>query len=94
VQEGTLPVASIDSNAKLTVSNNLWSKTPGQGASGAGDVVGDPLLAKTGSWYAADWYRLKDGSPAINKAKVLAEVISDFMDKLRGTSPDLGALEK
>jgi hypothetical protein len=94
VQEGTLPVASIAANTQLTVANNLWSKTPSRAASGAGDVVADPLLARMGSAYTADWYRLLEGSPAINKGQPLAEVIRDYANIARGTDPDIGAFEK
>lgn len=93
VQDGSLPVASIAANAQLTMSNNLWSKTPSGAASGPGDVVGDPLLAKVGSLYAVDWYRLLVGSPAIDKALSLIEVAQDFEGHPRGPAPDLGALE-
>ncbi len=93
-QNGPLPVASIDNNPQLTVRNNLWSKTPGPGASGPGDVVGDPLLARVGVFNSVDWYRLLDGSPAINKALPLDEVTLDYAGMPRGAVPDLGALEK
>ena len=89
-----MPVASISANAQLTVNNNLWSKTPPAAASGPGDVVADPLLAKVGSKYLVDWYRLLTGSPAINKALLLPDVTVDFEGTPRGTSPDMGALEK
>ena len=93
VQEGSLPVAVFD--APLTVKNNLWSKTPSGGIK-EGDIVADPRLAKTGSVYAADWYRLLDGSPAIDKAIPLAEVTRDYAGapRPRGPAPDLGAFEK
>ena len=94
VQDGSLPVASIDANAQLTMSHNLWSKTPSVAASGPGDVVGNPLLAKAGSMYAVDWYRLLAGSPAIDKALALPEVTQDFEGQPRGSAPDMGALEK
>jgi Right handed beta helix region/Protein of unknown function (DUF1565) len=94
VQEGPLPVASITASSQLTLGYNLWSKTPGGAASGPGDIVADPQLSKLGSVYAVDWYRLADGSPAIDKALPLTQVTQDFEGNPRGPAPDMGALEK
>jgi hypothetical protein len=94
VQDGPLPVASIDASAQLMVGNNLWSKTPTGAASGAGDIVADPKLSKAGPVSAVDWYRLLNGSPAIDQALPLTEVSEDFEGHPRGSAPDLGALEK
>ena len=93
-QDGTAPIADIASNAQLTLQNNLWSKKPSGAANGAGDVIGDPQLAKTGSAYTAGWYIPLDGSPAINKGLVLPEVTVDFAGTPRGSTPDIGVFEK
>ena len=96
VQDGSLLIASIDSNSQLKVSNNLWSKKPSGAASGTGDVVADPMLAKGANGatvYDANWYKLLAGSPAINKAVLLPEVTQDYTGAPRGTAPDLGAFE-
>ena len=95
VQDGTLPVASISTNAGLTVSNNLWSKnaqwgSQGNGRRGGGSPVGQSgvgLHARigTGCW---------TGSPAIDKATLLPEVTQDYAGAARGAAPDLGAFEK
>ena len=46
VQDGSLPVIATIAQAGITYSNNLWSKTPYAAASGPGDVIADPRLAK------------------------------------------------
>ncbi len=96
-QEDSLPVAIIASSSGLAFSSNLWSKTPPSSASGTGDVIGDPKLAKTGQTGAgqltAEWFKILSASPAINKAKVLTEVSEDFFKTSRGSSPDIGAYE-
>ena len=96
VQDGSLLIASIDSNSQLKVSNNLWSKKPSGAASGPGDVVADPMFARGangGTVDDANWYKLLAGSPAINKAVPLPEVTRDYAGAPRGTAPDLGAFE-
>jgi hypothetical protein len=56
-------------------------------------VIGDPKLAKTGSPYLPNWFRLTSLSPAINKALSLPEVLVDYFNTLRGSPPDIGAIE-
>jgi len=92
-QDSSLPVIATISQSGITYSNNLWSKTPYAAASGTGDVIGDPLLAKTDNPYSAEWYRLTELSPAIDKAKLLSAVTIDFFGLTRGDSPDIGAVE-
>jgi len=70
-QDDSVPITSFASNpAGLTRSNNVWSKTPPASASGAGDVIGDPRLSKSGSTsagsYSPDWFKLLSDSPAIH----------------------------
>ncbi|MFA6435481.1 MAG: glycosyl hydrolase family 18 protein, partial [Elusimicrobiales bacterium] len=91
-------LADIPSKTGLTFSNNLWSSAPPANASGAGDVIGDPLLAKTGSLnagsFTAGYFKLSSASsPAINKAVVLSQVTNDYFNTARGSSPDIGAHE-
>ncbi|MCC6750432.1 MAG: right-handed parallel beta-helix repeat-containing protein [Deltaproteobacteria bacterium] len=97
LQEGGLPVGAFDTFTGLSFSSNLWSKAPPSGAARAGDVVGDPKLARTGPTTAGqllpDYFKVQSSSPGINKGKVLSEVQEDFFRKARGTSPDLGAHE-
>ncbi len=98
VQDDSIPVINIEGTTSgLTFGYNLWSKTPPSYASKTGDIVGDPKLAKTGPTGAgqltADYFKLLSNSPAINKAKVIAEVTKDFFKTARGSSPDIGAHE-
>jgi Right handed beta helix region len=91
------PIYIMASHPGLTFSNNLWSKTPMAGASGSGDVIGDPKLAKAGlkgaGQLTADWFKLLADSPAIDKAKILSQVADDYFKNARGTLPDIGAIE-
>ncbi|MFA6923363.1 MAG: sugar-binding protein [Bacteroidales bacterium] len=89
---------NIPSASGITWSNNLWQGARPANAVGTGDVLGDPLLAKTGTispgLLTADYFKLSSASsPAINKAIVLTEVTDDYFKTARGTSPDIGAHE-
>ena len=96
-QPDSLPVAIVGTKTGLSFSNNLWSKTPPANASGTGDVVGDPKLAKTGQTgaglLAPEWFRILSNSPARDHAKVIPEVTEDYFRTARGQSPDIGAHE-
>jgi hypothetical protein len=71
----------------------LWSKTPPTSASGAGDIIGDPLLAHNGEQYAPEWFTLTLFSPAIDLAFKLPEVEVDYFGNIREAIPDIGANE-
>jgi parallel beta-helix repeat protein len=95
---GSDGIASVANSSGITFSHNLWSTSGG--ISGIGDVIGDPMLAKTGSASAptADWFELAyvssmNKSPAIDKALVLSDVTEDYFGSVRGASPDIGAHE-
>jgi hypothetical protein len=92
-QDDSLPIIYTVYNPNITFSNNLWSKTPPSAASGPGDIVGDPKLAKTGQTFASEWYKLTASSPAIDKAVALTEVVDDYFDDSRLAIPDIGAHE-
>jgi len=96
-QDGSMPVAYVPSGSGLSFSNNLWSKAPPPNASGTGDVIGDPKLAKTGQTgaglLAPEWFRILSNSPARDHAKVIPEVTEDYFRTARGQSPDIGAHE-
>lgn len=92
-QDGDLPVIATITQSGVTYSHNLWSKPSLPAASGPGDVIGDPHLAKTGDLYSADWFRLTDASPAIGKALTIPGIINDYFGALRDSTPDLGAAE-
>lgn len=84
-----------NSSGRVQFSNNLWSKTPPSNMQGAGDMVVDPKIARTGSTAAgklsADYFRISGDSPVINKAKVLS-IAEDYFGNKRN-SPDIGAHE-
>ena len=92
-QDGSLPVAGVDSGSGITFSHNLWSKKPPSIASGAGDIIADPLLTKTGNFTSPAWYQLQASSPARDSAVRISEVVSDFFGKSKGDLPDIGAFE-
>lgn len=93
VQEGNLPIAYIADHAQLDFSNNLWSKAQPSSATGAGDVVGNPLFTRSGTPYEAGWFSLTAGSPAINRAMALVEASQDYFGDVRDQLPDIGADE-
>ena len=93
VQENNLPTIIVSASSGLHFSNNLWSKTPVAAAQGTGDIIGDPMLAKTNTFDNPLWFQLLSGSPAIDRAVVLEEVIDDYWQNPRGASPDMGANE-
>jgi len=95
VQDDSRAIANFGSG--ITKSNNLWSKAPVSGANGQNDIIGNPLLARTGQTGPGQlgplWFTLTSLSPAINKALVLSEVSTDYFGTSRGSSPDIGAHE-
>jgi len=79
----------------ITFSHNCWSRLPIAGSRGTGDVIGNPLLLKTGSTLPGElspgWFRIQAGSPARDKAIVLSQVTEDFARTPRGSAPEIGA---
>ena len=97
VQENDAPVAIVPSDPNLDFSHNLWSKTPPTVVSGDGDVISNPLLAKSGSTnpgsLTSEWFKILSTSPARDMAMVISEVVEDFFRHARGSDPDMGAHE-
>lgn len=103
IQENSVPVCLIlTPRTGLTFSYNAWSKTPGTGASGTGDVIcpgGDCKLAKTGTYGAgsltANYFKILSSSPAINAANAISAITEDFFKETRpqGIAPDMGGDE-
>jgi hypothetical protein len=91
LQENNLPTIIVSASSGLDFSHNLWSKTPVAAARGPGDMIGDPMLAKIDTFANPLWYQLLSGSPAIDHAVVLEEVIDDYWKNPRGIHPDMGA---
>ena len=83
------------SDGSVTFSNNLWSKTPPANMTGAGDIITNPLLSRTGNTGAgqltADYFKILSGSPAIGKAK--SSTITEDYFRITRSAPDLGAHE-
>ncbi len=96
---GNGTVAAVVDDSGLYFSHNLWSKAPPAAASGDGDVIGDPRLAKSGSTgpglLESDWFKLSPGSPAMDAGTSLSEVPNDFdrVSRPRGPAYDIGAFE-
>jgi parallel beta-helix repeat protein len=85
------------SGSGITWANNVWSKAPRSSALGTGSVVADPLLAKAGPVEPGTlsylWFALQAGSPAIDMALSLPEIVEDHVQALRVAHPDAGGLE-
>ncbi len=92
LQEDDVPIA-IYSGTGIVFSNNLWSNTPPSNLAGFGDIIKDPLLTKTGILYSPEWFRPKNNSPAIEKAKFNSEIMVDYYGNIRGNLPNIGAIE-
>ncbi len=96
LQDDSRTIVTVEGTG-MTFSNNLWSKAPSSKASGSGDIIGDPQLAKTGSitpgQLTADYFKILSNSSAINKATSMTEVAVDYFQDARGSQPDLGADE-
>ena len=94
-QSDGITIVQNDSPGSMSFAHNLWSKAPPSksGASGAGDVIGDPQLSMLGSPYSPGWFHLTASSPAINKGQLIPETNVDFHGAGRGALPDIGALE-
>ncbi len=97
LQEDSKPIA-VFSGEGITFSNNLWSRTPPSNLAGLGDIISNPLLAKTGVFapgqLTADYFKILPFSPAINKGKPISAVVTDFFLEFRGPLPDIGADEE
>ena len=92
-QDSSIYLIGTAAQAGVTYAHNLWSRAPLSAASGAGDVIGSPMLSKAGSPFAAPWFALTSSSPEIRKGVSLSEVPQDFVGLTRGSPPDLGALQ-
>ncbi len=88
---------NVGNTTNISFSNNCWSKTPPSSLSGTGDVVGDPLISKIGSVDAGkltgEYFKLTNGSPAIDKGISIDVVKDDFFGKERKGIPDIGGIE-
>lgn len=95
IQESTAPCIFYDGSDGIRFSNNLWNKSPSNNLEGGyarsnSDVISTSCISKSGSVTSPDYYRLFQGSPAIDAGLNL--VSSDFEKNLR-TNSDIGAFE-
>jgi PKD repeat protein len=92
-----VPISVESSHPGLTFSCNCWNKTPAAAAAGTGDVIGDPLLAKTGpkgpGLLTPAYFKILANSPARDQARVLSQVKEDFFRTPRRSAPDMGGHE-
>jgi hypothetical protein len=97
LQEDSLPIADLETTSSITFSHNLWSRHPSFKASGKGDVIAGPELAREGQTSAGllapKWFKISFGSPARDKALPLDIVAVDFFRFSRGQKPDIGGHE-
>ncbi len=90
---------NILSTSGVTWSHNCWlSGTRPSNAVGTSDVLGDPLLALTGTvspgQLTADYFKLSSASsPAISAGTALTEVTEDYFGTTRSNPPDMGGHE-
>jgi parallel beta-helix repeat protein len=96
LQENNVNIAT-NGAAGIDFGYNCWSKSPPGDCQGIGDIVSNPQLAKTGSTgpglLTSQWFKILENSPAKDRATVLGQVSEDFFKTLRGSAPDMGAIE-
>jgi parallel beta-helix repeat protein len=96
---GSLIYFDSSINGALTFSNNLWSATPPSSVKSSTDIIGDPMLTKSGTFspgtLTPNYFMLQSGSPTIDKGVALTEISTDFFNVVRpqGTAYDIGAHE-
>jgi len=78
----------------VTIINNIVSGpiTVPAGSVISNNLTGDPHFATTPGT-APESYRLNSDSPSINAALAVSEITTDFENKNRGVSSDIGAIE-
>jgi parallel beta-helix repeat protein len=88
---------SIETNAQLYFSNNLWSQPVDDPAKGNNDTIADPDLLEFGGITAGRLnvlnFLLGPDSPARQRAMPSPDVPTDYSGLKRSAQPDLGALE-
>jgi|GEM_PF-1021470 hypothetical protein len=73
----------------LTLDNNLIFGANDASGTGTNTIIGDPLFVNA----LENNFRLKAGSPAIDKALGTPKALFDFTDFTRDATPDIGAFE-
>jgi PKD repeat protein len=99
IQEGSYAIASVPAMPGVTWDYNGWSKTTDSDAQGAHDYVGDPKLAKSGSFtprnLTADWGKIASDSPVKDIGTTISNSNEDYWGTRRpqGSAYDIGAHE-
>jgi parallel beta-helix repeat protein len=93
-QVNAWPMTYLSSQPGLFFQNNLWFGGMPGAAAGSNDVYSNPMLVNPGS-FSADDYRLKVGSPAIDKGVTSIAPSNDYFGSARyqGYSSEIGADE-
>lgn len=91
VKQSAGDILIVDQDPELHFSYNNWSDEVTGIALNENDVIRDPAL-KEGD-FGVDYFTLKPESPCLDAGKEIAEVTEDFVKKLRGIPPCMGALE-
>lgn len=86
------PTPKYAGGGLVTFRNNLWYGGSAGPATGAGDIIGDPLFVNAGG-FRADDYRLTSLSLAVHKGVDRSDVPSDFWGNTRTATYDIGAHE-
>jgi hypothetical protein len=82
--------SSIPSFGGMTVDHNFWVN----GSSiGTNAKTGDVQFAKSPQWNDATSFRLSSSSPAIGAGVSIAGITTDFENKSRSGSADIGAIQ-
>jgi hypothetical protein len=97
IQEDSLMPIYVPTNSNIIFSNNLYNKAYDSDAVDSGDIIGNPLFAKTGSispgQLTGNYFRLVMGSPAINNGTKITKVTDDYFGNARDSKTDIGAIE-
>ncbi len=87
----------IAENQGIFFSYNNWTVPPPAAVKGTGDIIGDPLIAFSGSSdpgsLTRDYFKLLENSPCINTGIPVTYVKEDFFSNSRNSRPDIGGYE-
>jgi hypothetical protein len=85
---------SINNTSGISFSKNSWYGTIPMDGLTSTDVLGDPMVAKTGSTspgaLTPNFFKILDSSPVIGKAMPLDIAPEDFFRTIRGSKTDMG----
>jgi len=95
IQESSAPCIFYDGSDGIRFSNNLWNKLPSNNLEGGyarsnSDVISASSISKSGSVTSPDYFRLFQGSPAIDAG---INLLSSDFEKNQRVNSDIGAFE-